>query len=43
MAFVEAPDEAGLTGVIPVTKGGNIEPGEGGADAAVCDGVEIAE
>jgi len=43
VAFVEAPDEAGLIGVIPVTKGGNIESGEGGADAAVCDGVEIAE
>ena len=31
-------------GPIPVTMGGNIEPGEGGADAVVCDGgVELSE
>jgi hypothetical protein len=30
-------------GPIPVTMGGNIDPGEGGADAAVCDGVELSE
>jgi hypothetical protein len=32
-----------ISGVIPITMGGNIAPGEGGADAAVCDGVLISE
>jgi hypothetical protein len=32
-----AKANAGLTGAIPVTKGGNVTIGEEGADAAVCD------
>jgi hypothetical protein len=32
-----------ISGVIPITMGGDIDFGEGGADAAVCDGVEISE
>ena len=33
--FEQAADEAGLVGVIPRTKGGNVD--EGGSDAAVCE------
>jgi hypothetical protein len=32
-----------ISGVIPITMGGNIKPGEGGAGAAVCDGVQLSE
>ena len=32
-----------ISGVIPITMGGNIGLDEGGAGAAVCDGVEISE
>lgn len=35
VAFVEAADEAGLVGVIPIAKGGNVT--DGGSQAAVCD------
>ena len=35
VAFEVAADEAGLEGVIPITKGGNVT--DGGSDAAVCD------
>jgi hypothetical protein len=35
VAFVKAADEAGLVGVIPITKSGNVIVG--GSDAAVCD------
>ena len=34
-ALEVAAEEAGLVGVIPLTKGGNVT--DGGADAAVCD------
>src|SRR5215211_2185025 len=37
VAFVEADPEAGLTGVIPITMGGNVVLNEEGFDAAVCD------
>jgi hypothetical protein len=35
VAFEVAADEAGLVGVIPITKGGEVT--DGGSDAAVCD------
>ena len=34
-AFEQAADQAGLVGVIPITKGGNVT--DGGSDAAVCE------
>ena len=41
--LASAADGGPISGVIPITMGGNIELGEGGADAAVCDGVELSE
>ena len=38
-----AADGGPISGVIPITMGGNIGLDEGGAGAAVCDGVEISE
>ena len=37
-AFEQAAEAAELTGVIPLTKGGNVT--DGGPDVAVCDATE---